>query len=78
MILAFAWRCGLPRVPAFIVSLAVIAFGFAHEAIEVVGHAPAYELGDAVVDAIGAIAGVLLGYLPTGLLGPKAEDLHPS
>src|SRR5574340_1247162 len=63
-ILAFAWRCGLPRVSAFIVVLAVIAFGFAHEAIEVVGHAHAYELGDAVVDAIGAIAGVLLGYLP--------------
>ena len=77
-ILAFAWRCGLPRIPAFIVMLAVIAFGFAHEAIEVVGHAHAYELGDAVVDAIGAIAGILPGYLPTGLFGPKAEDLPPS
>jgi hypothetical protein len=64
-IFAFAWRCGLPRVSAFIVALAVIAFGFAHEAIEIVGHAHGYELGDAVVDALGAIVGVLLAHLAT-------------
>jgi hypothetical protein len=70
-ILAFAWRWGLPGVSALIVALALIAFGFVHEAIEIIGHAHAYELGDAVVDAIGSIVGVLLARLPTNRPGPK-------
>jgi hypothetical protein len=58
--LAFAWAMGVPRAPTLIVALAVIAFGFAHEAIEIVGHAHGYELRDAIVDGIGGVAGALL------------------
>ena len=58
--LAFAWALGVPRVPTSIVALAVIAFGFGHEAIEVFGHAHGYELRDAIVDGIGAACGALL------------------
>jgi VanZ family protein len=62
--LAFLWRCGLARVPVLAIGLGVVAFGFAHEAIEIIGHAHDYELADAAVDAIGAIIGVLLAHLP--------------
>jgi hypothetical protein len=61
-ILAFTWRCGLPRVSALAVALAVVAFGFAHEAIEIFGHSHAYEWADAVVDGIGSISGVLIAF----------------
>lgn len=61
--LAFAWALGMPRVPTLIVALAVIAFGFAHEAIEIVGHAHGYELHDAIVDGVGAAGGALLACL---------------
>ncbi|HXM84113.1 MAG TPA: hypothetical protein VN929_19645 [Burkholderiales bacterium] len=64
-ILAFAWTFGLPSVSPFIVAPVVIAFGIVHEAIEIVGHAHTYELGDAFVDGVGAIIGVLLARLPT-------------
>jgi hypothetical protein len=66
VILAAAWRCALPRVPAFIVTLAVIGFGFVQEAIEMVGHAHAFELRDAVVDSVGVIVGILIASLVTG------------
>lgn len=66
MILGFSWRCSLTRVSALNVTLSVITFGFIHEAIEIWGHAHAYELGDAVLDGIGAIIGVLLASLVTG------------
>ena len=63
-VLAFAWKCGLPQVPAWIVAIGTVAFGFAHEAIEIVGHSHAFEPEDALVDAAGAIAGVLLACVP--------------
>ena len=62
--LAFLWRCGLARVSVLAIGLGVIVFGFAHEAIEIIGHSHDYELADAAVDAIGAIAGVLLAHFP--------------
>ena len=58
--LAIAWTLGVRRVPPLIVALGVIAFGFAQEAIEIFGHAHAYELHDAIVDGVGAVCGVLL------------------
>ena len=59
-VLAFAWRRGLRGVPAWLVLLAVVAFGFAQEAIEVAGHAHPFELADALVDAAGALVGVVI------------------
>ena len=61
--LAFLWRSALPRAPAFAVAAAVIAFGFAQEAIEIVGHAHAFELADALIDAAGAVLGASLAKL---------------
>jgi len=61
--LAFAWTLAVPRVPTLVVALAVIAFGFAHEAIEILGHAHRYELHDAIVDGIGAVGGALVAHL---------------
>ena len=61
--LAFLWRRALPRAPAFAIAAAVIAFGFAQEAIEIAGHAHAFELADALVDAAGAVLGASLAKL---------------
>jgi len=65
--LAFAWALGVPRAPTLLVALAVIAFGFAHEAIEILGHAHGYELADAIVDGIGAACGALLAHIAKAL-----------
>ena len=62
-ILAITWRGGLPHVSAVAIALAVIAFGFAQEAIEIVGHGHAYEWADAIVDSISAIIGISLARL---------------
>jgi VanZ family protein len=70
-ILAFAWRCALPRVSALIIALAVIAFGAVHEAIEIIGHDHAYELEDAIVDAIGTLIGLVVAHLPARRLDPR-------
>jgi VanZ family protein len=56
--LAWLWRRALPRASALRVAAAVIAFGFAQEAIEIAGHAHAFELADALVDAVGAVVGI--------------------
>ena len=56
--LAYLWRRAVPRAPALAVAAAVIAFGFAQEALEIAGHAHAFELADALLDAAGAAAGV--------------------
>ena len=37
-----------------------MAFGFAQEAIEILGHAHGFELADALVDALGTGFGILL------------------
>ncbi len=56
-VLAILWRRALPRAPALGVAAAAIAFGFAQEAIEIIGHAHGFELADALVDAAGAALG---------------------
>lgn len=58
--LAFLWRRGMPRAPAQLVAAALVAFGFAQEAIEILGHAHGFELADALVDAVGTGFGILL------------------
>lgn len=58
VVLAIAWTCGLPRVRSVVLAIAVIVFAFVHETIEIFGHMHAFELYDAIVDSIGAVAGV--------------------
>ena len=62
-LLALAWACGLPGVPIVAIALAVAAFGFAQEAVEVLGHAHPFEWHDALIDAAGALFGVLAARL---------------
>jgi len=61
--LAYLWRRAVPRAPALGVAAAVIAFGFAQEALEIAGHAHAFELADALLDAAGAAAGVAAAHV---------------
>ena len=56
-VLAFLWRRALPRAPVLGLAAAVVAFGFAQEAIEIAGHAHGFELADALIDAAGAALG---------------------
>jgi len=58
--LALAWRWALPRVPTSIVALGVIGFAFFHEAIEILGHGHRYEMEDVLIDASGAVIGLIL------------------
>lgn len=58
-ILAVAWRGALEHMPTWVVALVVIGFGFLQEGIEVFGHAHRFELDDALIDALGAIMGVV-------------------
>ena len=58
--LALAWRWALPRVPTTMVALGVIGFAFFHEAIEIFGHGHPYEMEDALIDASGALIGLIL------------------
>ena len=65
-IFTFTWMLGLPRVPALWIVLAILAFGFLHEAMEIVGHAHRFELGDALINAAGTMAGAVAGSLARG------------
>jgi hypothetical protein len=63
-LVAYAWGRGMPLVPAPVLVLACVALGFAHEALEIVGHRHPFELADAYYNAAGAIAGVVLSRVP--------------
>jgi len=58
-VLAIAWSFALPRVPAVLIALSVVGFGLAQEVIEIFGHSHGLELRDVIVDAAGALAGVV-------------------
>jgi hypothetical protein len=62
-ILALEWRAALVDLPAWIVALSVIGFGFLQEGIEVFGHLHHYEFNDAIIDRIGAIMGVVFAHV---------------
>lgn len=62
-LLALAWTCALPEAPVMAIVVAVIAFGFGQEALEMIGHAHQFERHDVLIDAIGAAAGALIGRL---------------
>lgn len=62
-LLAVAWACGLPEVPLIVIALAVIAFGFGQEALEMFGHSHNFERHDVLIDAFGALTGALIGEL---------------
>jgi hypothetical protein len=59
-VLALAWRWAVPQVSTSIVALGVVGFAFFHEAIEIFGHGHPYEMEDVVIDACGALTGVIL------------------
>jgi VanZ family protein len=59
-VLALAWRWAVKQVSTSIVALGVIGFAFFHEAIEIFGHGHPYEIEDVVIDACGALTGVIL------------------
>ena len=73
-VLTLLWVRGLPRVSPLVIALAVVAFGFAHEAIEIVGHAHAYELRDALIDGAGAACGALLASVVRRRLSARASQ----
>jgi hypothetical protein len=56
-LLAAMSALGMPRVPLLALTASIVLFGFLHELYEIVGHAHGFELRDAVVDGIGAVAG---------------------
>ena len=59
--LAIVWTLALHRTPAIAVALAIVAFSFMHEGLEIIGHAHGFELHDALVNAFGTLAGVGCG-----------------
>jgi hypothetical protein len=59
-VLALAWRWAVPQVPASLVALGVIGFAFFHEAVEIFGHGHPYEMEDVLIDASGALIGLIL------------------
>jgi len=69
--LALAWRWALPRVPAWMVALGVIGFAFFHEAIEIFGHGHPYEMEDVLIDASGAVIGLMLAQVAKKLASIK-------
>ncbi|HEX6005125.1 MAG TPA: hypothetical protein VFZ14_14145 [Burkholderiales bacterium] len=56
--LGSVWSLGFRRTSPLTLVIAIGAFGFAHEALEIVGHAHPLELPDALVNAAGVVAGV--------------------
>ena len=59
--LAIVWTLALHRTPPMAVALALVAFSFMHEGLEIIGHAHGFELHDALVNAFGTLAGVGCG-----------------
>jgi hypothetical protein len=59
--LAIVGTLALHRTPRIAVALAIVAFSFVHEGLEVIGHAHGFELHDALVNALGTLAGVGCG-----------------
>ena len=68
-ILGVAWRVALMRISGWLVALFVIAFGFLQEGIEIVGHSHPFEVSDALINALGAIAGVGFAQLSLRWIG---------
>lgn len=59
--LAIVWTLALHRTPPIAVALAIVAFSFMHEGLEIIGHAHRFELHDALVNALGTLVGVGCG-----------------
>jgi VanZ family protein len=70
-ILALAWTWALTRAHTSIVALFVIGFGFLQEGIEIFGHGHPFEINDVVIDALGAIIGVMLAYVSKRIVSIK-------
>ena len=59
--LAIVWTLALHRTPPIAVALAIVAFSFMHEGLEIIGHAHRFELHDALINTLGTLAGVGCG-----------------
>lgn len=57
------WTLALARLPARHIAAGIVAFGFLHEGLEILGHMHAFELRDAMINGAGAIVGVTFGWL---------------
>ena len=75
-ILGVAWRVALMRISGWLVALFVIAFGFLQEGIEIVGHSHPFEVSDALINALGAMAGV--GFAQLALRWLSTIDHSPT
>jgi len=74
---AAVWARALPRLGVMWIIGAMFAFGFAHEGWQIVGHRHPFELGDALVDGIGAAFGALLMRSPLAritVFGPRRSQ----
>ncbi len=58
--LAIIWTFAFPGVPLPAIIGAIVAFGFFHEACEIIGHAHQFEIADALMNGAGAIVGAAL------------------
>ena len=56
--LGAVWTLGFRRASLVAVAFAMVAFAFAHEVLEIMGHAHRFEMHDAVVNALGVLTGV--------------------
>ena len=61
-VLGLSWTWAVVRAPVSVIALSVIGFGALQEGIEIYGHAHPFEMGDVIIDALGAVIGVVLGY----------------
>jgi hypothetical protein len=57
-VFAAVWSLGFRRPSPVKLAIAIGTFAFAHEALEIVGHAHPFELHDAVVNVFGTVAGI--------------------
>jgi VanZ family protein len=59
-LIAFAFGLGWPKRPMVHIAILVAAIGVIHEMTEIITHSHAFEIEDAIVNAIGALVGVAI------------------
>lgn len=59
-LIAFAYGLGWPKQSAVLIAALVATIGLIHESTEIVTHSHVFETTDAIVNAIGAVIGVII------------------
>ena len=59
-LIAFAYGLGWPQKSAILIAALVATIGLIHESAEIITHSHAFETADAIVNAIGAVIGVII------------------